>query len=150
MNQNLFFPELQDVGHAVLESYSRILESLAFTVMSRIEDVLHADGLSQNPPQSASRRKSTSETPPEKSPHKREEINDASESAASMTLLDFMGWGQDQSEADAKKDPLAHSDDLYADSDPKHANKPGNLMTNSKRVSYLENLSAVRSPTSRH
>ncbi|CAA0822176.1 Rop guanine nucleotide exchange factor 9 [Striga hermonthica] len=28
----------KDVGHAILESYSRIIESLAFTVLSRIED----------------------------------------------------------------------------------------------------------------
>ena len=40
---------MQDVGHAVLESYSRILESLAFTVLSRIEDVLLADQQTQNP-----------------------------------------------------------------------------------------------------
>ncbi|GMI97733.1 ROP (rho of plants) guanine nucleotide exchange factor 8 [Hibiscus trionum] len=35
--------ENRDVGLAILESYSRVLESLAFSVMSRIEDVLHAD-----------------------------------------------------------------------------------------------------------
>ncbi|KAK8695128.1 hypothetical protein V6N13_000302 [Hibiscus sabdariffa] len=37
----------QDVGLAILESYSRVLESLAFSVMSRIEDVLHADSLTR-------------------------------------------------------------------------------------------------------
>lgn len=31
------------MGHAVLESYSRILETLAYTVLSRIEDVMTAD-----------------------------------------------------------------------------------------------------------
>ncbi|KAK9078323.1 hypothetical protein SSX86_002380 [Deinandra increscens subsp. villosa] len=40
----------RDVGHAILESYSRILESLAHKVLSRIEDVQHADALTQNPP----------------------------------------------------------------------------------------------------
>lgn len=138
--------ELQDVGHAVLESYSRILESLAFTVMSRIEDVLHADGLTQNPSQIATKRKPTCETPAEKS----EELNNnGPETPASMTLLDFMGWGQDQSEAEAKKESLGNSDDFYGDSDLKQGNKPGNIVTN-KKVSYLENLSAVRSPTARH
>ncbi|GMI88579.1 ROP (rho of plants) guanine nucleotide exchange factor 8 [Hibiscus trionum] len=39
--------ENKDVGHAILESYSRVIESLAFTIMSRIEDVLHADDLTQ-------------------------------------------------------------------------------------------------------
>ncbi|XP_047952461.1 rop guanine nucleotide exchange factor 9-like, partial [Salvia hispanica] len=33
----------KDVGHAVLESYSRILETLAYTVLSRIDDVMSAD-----------------------------------------------------------------------------------------------------------
>ncbi|KAI7753206.1 hypothetical protein M8C21_012337, partial [Ambrosia artemisiifolia] len=33
----------KDVGHAILESYSRVLESLANTVMNCIEDVLYAD-----------------------------------------------------------------------------------------------------------
>ncbi|KAE8691370.1 Rop guanine nucleotide exchange factor 9 [Hibiscus syriacus] len=37
--------ENKDVGHAILESYSRVIESLAFTIMWRIEDVLHADSL---------------------------------------------------------------------------------------------------------
>ncbi|KAG6479895.1 rho guanine nucleotide exchange factor 8-like [Zingiber officinale] len=32
----------KDVGQSILESYSRVLESLAFTVMSQIEDVLDA------------------------------------------------------------------------------------------------------------
>ncbi|KAK1376006.1 Rho guanine nucleotide exchange factor 8-like [Heracleum sosnowskyi] len=38
----------KDVGYSVLESYSRILESLAYTVMP-IEDVQHADETSRNP-----------------------------------------------------------------------------------------------------
>lgn len=33
---------IQDVGQSILESYSRVLESLAFTVVSQIEDVLDA------------------------------------------------------------------------------------------------------------
>jgi hypothetical protein len=47
----------QDVGFAILESYSRTLESLAFTVMSRIEDVLHADAVSRDPKRTKSRRR---------------------------------------------------------------------------------------------
>ena len=34
---------LQDVGQAILESYSRVLESLAFSIVSWIDDVLHED-----------------------------------------------------------------------------------------------------------
>ncbi|MCO5607528.1 hypothetical protein L7F22_061725 [Adiantum nelumboides] len=33
----------KDVGQSILESYSRILESLAFNVLSKINDVLHVD-----------------------------------------------------------------------------------------------------------
>ncbi|XP_023514662.1 rop guanine nucleotide exchange factor 12-like [Cucurbita pepo subsp. pepo] len=137
----------RDVGHAILESYSRILESLAFTVMSRIEDVLHADALTQNPSQTAPKRKPASETPPEKTPRKRED--NGTETPVSMTLLDFMGWGQEQSENEPKKSSLGQSDELNADSDAKNGNTPGNIVTN-KKVSYVENLSAVKSPTARH
>lgn len=34
---------LQDVGQAILESYSRVLEGLAFNIVAWIEDVLYAD-----------------------------------------------------------------------------------------------------------
>ncbi|GAB4853110.1 Rop guanine nucleotide exchange factor 1 [Ancistrocladus abbreviatus] len=33
----------KDVGQAILESYSRVMESLAFNIMARIDDVLFAD-----------------------------------------------------------------------------------------------------------
>ncbi|CAA0827744.1 Rop guanine nucleotide exchange factor 1 [Striga hermonthica] len=33
----------KDVGHAILESYSRVMESLAFNVIARIDDVLYVD-----------------------------------------------------------------------------------------------------------
>lgn len=34
---------MQDVGKAILESYSRVLEGLAFNIVAWIEDVLHED-----------------------------------------------------------------------------------------------------------
>lgn len=39
----LFFHVLQDVGQSILESYSRVLESLAFNIIARIDDVLYTD-----------------------------------------------------------------------------------------------------------
>jgi len=39
---------LQDVGKAVLESYSRVLEGLAFNIVAWIEDVLCADKSMRN------------------------------------------------------------------------------------------------------
>ena len=132
----------QDVGQAVLESYSRILESLAFTVLSRIDDVLQADYQIQS--QNLLGRRISSVSRPS-----REEIDKASAEAGSMTLSDFMGWGSDQGEADMKKDPYAISDDLCKDDDDPKQQKLPTIVTN-KKVSYLETLGVMRSPTSRH
>ncbi|CAD6237498.1 unnamed protein product [Miscanthus lutarioriparius] len=53
-----------DVGYAILESYSRTLESLAFAVLSRIEDVLHADAVACDPnKRNKSRRRPSLESP---------------------------------------------------------------------------------------
>lgn len=38
----------QDVGKCILESYSRVLESLAFNIVARIDDLLHVDALTRN------------------------------------------------------------------------------------------------------
>jgi len=135
---------LQDVGHAVLESYSRILESLAFTVLSRIDDVLQVDYQTQNP--SGKRRISVSKP----CPSPREETdNGSAELPGAMTLSDFMGWGSDQTDSDMKKDPFEISDDFYKDIETKQQQKLPAVVTN-KKVSYLETLGVMRSPTSRH
>ncbi|KAF5739152.1 hypothetical protein HS088_TW12G00352 [Tripterygium wilfordii] len=137
----------RDVGQAVLESYSRILESLAFTVTSRIEDVLHADYVTQNPSKVACKRNRFRDMPtspplPDKSPPREDLEKENSETPISKTLSDFMGWNLDQGETEMKKEPLA--DDLCKDGE-----KLGMVVTN-KKVSYLENLGGLRSPTERH
>ena len=38
---NSFF--LQDVGKSILESYSRVMESLAINIIARIDDLLYID-----------------------------------------------------------------------------------------------------------
>lgn len=38
---------VQDVGHSLLESYSRVMESLAFNIMARIDDLLYVDDASR-------------------------------------------------------------------------------------------------------
>ncbi|XP_057454314.1 rop guanine nucleotide exchange factor 12-like isoform X2 [Lotus japonicus] len=141
----------RDVGQAVLESYSRILESLAFTVLSRIEDVLHADHLTQNPSLAGRRSSVRNQVPkPEKCPTPREEVDKGgAETPGSMTLSDFMGWHGDQGDSDIKKDPLAATDDFYKDIDSGKPQKLPNVVTD-KKVSYLETLGGMRSPTSRH
>lgn len=47
----------KDVGKAILESYSRVLESLAFNMVSRIDDVLYVDDLTKNSDQFSSHSK---------------------------------------------------------------------------------------------
>ncbi|KAF5726878.1 hypothetical protein HS088_TW22G00563 [Tripterygium wilfordii] len=140
----------RDVGQAILESYSRILESLAYTVTSRIEDVLYADYVTQNPSKVSCKRNRFRDLPPsspplpDKSPPREDIENDNSETPTSnsKTLSDFMGWNLDQGEAEMKKEPFA--DDLCKDGE-----KLGEIVTN-KKVSYLENLGGLRSPTARH
>ncbi|KAG6415770.1 hypothetical protein SASPL_123187 [Salvia splendens] len=66
----------RNVGHAILESYSRIIESLAFTVLSRIDDVVLIDSQARGGDQ-------------------------ATEDDSKTTLLDFMGWEPDNKNADA-------------------------------------------------
>lgn len=133
----------QDVGQSVLESYSRILETLAHTVMSRIDDVLYADSLTQNPslPESNNRMLSCEVTlkGPLKFPNaeeEREKLN-SMEPPPPMTLSDFMGWHFDEIE------------NKNSEGGEKSMKKPPNVETN-KKFSYLDNLGGVRSPTARH
>ncbi|XP_024959064.1 rho guanine nucleotide exchange factor 8-like [Cynara cardunculus var. scolymus] len=72
----------KDVGHAVLESYSRVLESLANTVMNRIEDVLYADELAQN----EANKSPTSDHTPGQTPR-----HTPTGTPTSTTISDFMG-----------------------------------------------------------
>lgn len=106
----------------MLESYSRILESLAYTVLSRINDVLDAD-------RAVSKRSTT--------PTELEEET----LVGSMTLSDFMGWDFDQGneDSDSKKDT----------SDDPLAKEKLNVVT-TKKTSYLDTLGGVKSPTARH
>ncbi|PIA42675.1 hypothetical protein AQUCO_02000253v1 [Aquilegia coerulea] len=125
----------KDIGQAVLESYSRVLESLSHTVMSRIEDVLYADSLTQDQSLACSNQIpsfSELEVPVKFLGHSEEQVGRMScvETPTSMTLLDF----------------------LKEDDDETPVSKPDNVATN-KRLSYiekLETLGGLRSPRARH
>ncbi|KAG4124961.1 hypothetical protein ERO13_D10G070200v2 [Gossypium hirsutum] len=121
----------RDVGQALLESYSRILESLAFTVLSRIGDVLYADSVARNPSQATS-----------KSPANPSSGND-NEKSNLMTLSDLLTWSGDLLDNDFE-DSKDCKDDLSKDMDEK------NLNVATSKVSYLESLGGVRSPKERH
>lgn len=138
-----------------MESYSRILESLAYNVMSRIDDVLYADSLARDPNLSK-RRPSLTDSELVKGTVRtldpKEEIEKLNkmEAPASMTLSDFMGWQLDQDTEEKKKDSNNLEDTLNVDAIK--LKKPPNIVTN-KKFSYIEklqNLGGLRSPTARH
>ncbi|CAA2959495.1 rop guanine nucleotide exchange factor 12-like [Olea europaea subsp. europaea] len=131
----------RDVGQAILESYSRVIESLAYTVLSKIEDVTYADNLARN--QSNGERKIRLACD-------REELEkqNSAETPTSMTLLDFMGWSLDRGDTETNNDI---KNDVYKEVNILPS-KPPNVVTN-KKISYierLENLGGARSPTARH
>ncbi|GAB2292270.1 Rho guanine nucleotide exchange factor 8 [Dionaea muscipula] len=137
----------KDVGHAVLESYSRVLESLASAVMNRIDDVLYADNLARN---------SSTESNGKQSPlHSDENIEkpNLKEAPDSMTLMDFMGWNSDQGDGLKTSDSAGDLDEFLKEDNKKlMLSKTTNHIT-TKKISYLEKLEnwgGIRSPTARH
>ncbi|KAM0921926.1 hypothetical protein ACQ4PT_006525 [Festuca glaucescens] len=136
---------LQDVGSAILESYSRTLESLAYTVMSRIEDVLHADSLAQDPKNADAMR-----MPSLQSDDTDTVVQDAKDEVERLgrmeplnaTLFDYVGPRDGDIES-----MIAESEDP----DGAKLTKVSPIAT--KRFSYLdklEHLGGTRSPISRH
>ncbi|XP_074285324.1 rop guanine nucleotide exchange factor 12-like [Silene latifolia] len=144
----------RDIGHALLESYSRILESLAHTVLSRIEDVLYADSLTQNPSLAQSKRNPLTDVKitSTKFPNADEEIEklNAAGTPTSMTLSDFMGWTMDQGDPEGKPKEAVENEELVKDGElSKHSGELPNLII-PRKGSYLDSLGGLRSPTSRH
>ncbi|KAK8970257.1 Rho guanine nucleotide exchange factor 8 [Platanthera guangdongensis] len=145
----------KDVGQSILESYSRVLETLAYTIMSTIEEVLRADRLAQDPGRKSSNGKiylSDSEAAPLKKLDSREEIEklESMEPPPLMTLSDFMGWETDQDTESGNKEAGGHEDIFFLD-EMKLKKPPGAAAH--KKFSYREKLEALgglRSPTSRH
>ncbi|CAI0423144.1 unnamed protein product [Linum tenue] len=131
----------RDVGYAILESYSRILESLAHTVLSRIEDVLYADQVARSPTKGGKKRSPLiSGTPPSE-----DRDRTSVDAPLAMTLSDFMGWEGDQNDND---DDLIEATEEISKQDSKLSEKLASVET--RKTSYLDNLVGSRSPTSRH
>ncbi|KAK9706001.1 hypothetical protein RND81_07G098200 [Saponaria officinalis] len=121
----------KDVGHAVLESYSRVLESLAAAILNRIDDVIYADAIVSK----LSLNSSSETLSPPLSP-------------TSMTLSDFMGWNVDQG---AKIKISGKFNEIFKE----YENEKLMVKTprEQKKISYLERLEqwgGLRSPTARH
>lgn len=125
--------------------------------MSRIEDVLYADYLAQNPSQAQPNRPySPSDSPvngPVKLLNPAEEIEKLTtmNGPTSLTLSDFMGWQPVDQEPETKKKGLVNFISKLQSNSFK--GKPVDDNVNSKKLSYiekLENLGGLRSPTDRH
>lgn len=123
-----------------MESYSRVIESLAHTVLSRIEDVLVADQLTQDPESLLCKRYIVKET---QSPKKEEERNFCLleerpiKQKAPISLSEVMQWNMD----DKNDAPLK-------DSGKKLLTRVSTMIkaNNKKSTSYLESLGTTRSP----
>ncbi|KAG8058689.1 hypothetical protein GUJ93_ZPchr0002g23527 [Zizania palustris] len=137
----------RDVGYALLESYSRVLESLAYSVMSRIEDVLGADAAAQNltATEAARRGVEVADALTARKLDAKEELEKLNEAPASMTLYDFMGWHFDQDELMRKKEEGTLDEEGEA-----KLKKAPSLAP--KKFSYVDSLATggMRSPSARH
>nr|KYP66972.1 Rop guanine nucleotide exchange factor 1 [Cajanus cajan] len=129
----------KDVGQAILESYSRVIESLAYTVTSRIEDVLYADSVAKNPSLVVSSRRISLESVSEQtSPNSGKENSNLKSSGTppSMTLSDFM---EDSEEC------LNEKDEKIVNKSPKTPQPQKSFY-----LDKLEYLNALKSPIARH
>ncbi|MCL7024388.1 hypothetical protein MKW94_025738, partial [Papaver nudicaule] len=140
----------QDVGQSILESYSRVLESLAYTVMSRIDDVFYADSLTQNPSLATSKRILSMDVTPKaqglvKFPDPDEEaekVNAMDQIPSPMTLLDFIEMSTVQSDKSPlkKSEQMDNLEEFLKEEDGQGMTKPANINVLTKKVSYVENL----------
>lgn len=136
---------IQDVGQAILESYSRVLESLAWKIMSRVEDVLEADLLAQK--QLVGEAEGRSESEAESEYEETEKVVGA-ETPNSRKLSDFIGW---RLSSDTKKHSSMSDIEFFHRAEQE---KPTMMMKSPraipKKLSYLAKLENMRSPSERH
>ncbi|CAN7074743.1 unnamed protein product [Brassica oleracea var. botrytis] len=130
----------KDIGLAILESYSRVLESLAHTVLSRIEDVLEADHLTQESEVAVCKRDIVKET---ESPKKEEEKDFClleerpKKSKSTISLSQVMQWNMEDHEQPKKEKNETPRKKLLT---------RVSSMINKKTSSYLESLGTTKSP----
>jgi len=146
----------QDVGQAILESYSRVIESLAYTVLSRIEDVLYADSVVKNPSLAVSSRRVSADSLPmsgRTSPNSEDENANfhSSDTPPSMTLSDFMGWTSIKEELDGKNSNTSGDlEDCVDEKDEKDATKSPDCAQKSSHLDKLEYSNGSKAPVARH
>ncbi|CAN6840246.1 hypothetical protein Bca4012_048178 [Brassica carinata] len=133
----------KDVGQAILESYSRVLENLASKILSRIDDVLEADLLVQRQMMAEAERRSESEGGYE---YQESEKWLSAETPNSRKLSDFIGW---RLSSDTKKHSSMSDIEFF------HRTEQEKPMMKSpralpKKLSYLSKLENMRSTSERH
>jgi len=120
-----------------------VLESLAFNVMSRIEDVIQADNVA--------RGKAKRDAPAEGAGRRDPQNNGGEDDDRSgTTLLDFMGWTGDSEGRNDDCSPPPPPE-LPPQDDGRLMKLP-NIMTNLKQtyMDKLDFLGGNRSPSGRH
>ncbi|KAH0931771.1 hypothetical protein HID58_008888 [Brassica napus] len=132
----------EDVGHAILESYSRVLESLAAKIMSRIEDVLEADVL-VHIQLMETERKFESDAEPE---YEKTEKVALAVTPKSTKLTDLIGWrfSSDTEQSSTSDIELFHE----AEQEKEIMKSP--IRVQPMKLSYLAKLENLRSPSERH
>lgn len=119
--------------------------------MSRIEDVLYADKLAQDPiKKNLSWKLSMSDSLKNLDPKEETERPNLMEPQTSFTLSDFMGWAIDQDTESEKKEESSPKE-IFGSEESKLKKPPTNVTH--KKFSYiekLETLGGLRSPRARH
>eukprot|EP00250_Pteridium_aquilinum_P022589 c2542_g1_i1 orf=513-2324(-) len=139
----------KDVGQSILESYSRVLESLAFNILSRIDDVLHVDDVARSKSHPSLSRNSSvqrSTSTATKMPHfsglsksaSTHQIGSTSptRSLQNKPLLDYTGWNAKAAAGELKQGL-------------EQLSKSSASLGQNKQWSYSGNVNAMRSPPSR-
>lgn len=134
----------QDVGQAILESYSRVLENLASKILSRIDDVLEADLLVQRQVMAEAERKFQSG----RAEYEYEETEKvvSAETPNSRKLSDFIGWRL--SSETKKHSSMSDIEFFYKAEQEKPMMKSPRALP--KKLSYLSKLENMRSHSERH
>lgn len=125
--------------------------------MSRIEDVLYADSLTQNPSLAMEKLNlSSADSSPQfplsgMSTPRELEAEVLSSAAQTPTLSDFIGWSEELGDTGMKKNHSTGNLEAYFKGE-NYYNCIGKLACiTPKRLSYIEKIgSGLRSPTSRH
>lgn len=133
---------LQDVGHAILESYSRVLESLASKIMTRIDDVLEADVLVHIHLMEEKERRLESDVEPE---YEKTEKVVSAVTPNSTKLADLIGW---RFSSDTEHSLTGDIELFQAEQEKEIMKSP--IRIQPMKLSYLAKLENLRSPSERH